>query len=202
MGWQQAVDKTVTGMGYELVDCERSAGGLLRISIDRVPGQMYITGESEFVLVEDCEQVTRQLQRVLEVENCDYARLEVSSPGLDRPLKTEAHYLRFVGLEIDVTLKVAFLGRKNYRGFLRVAEEVPASSAEAAAEALPLERGLELVFKDGKEDKVLGFVLSEVREARLVPVVDFKGRKRGSAQTPQTSELAADGAHESGGHEE
>lgn len=202
MGWQQAVDKTVTGMGYELVDCERSAGGLLRISIDRVPGQMYITGESEFVLVEDCEQVTRQLQRVLEVENCDYARLEVSSPGLDRPLKTEAHYLRFVGLEIDVTLKVAFLGRKNYRGFLRVAEEVPAPSAEAAAEALPLERGLELVFKDGKEDKVLGFVLSEVREARLVPVVDFKGRKRGSAQTPQTSELAADGAHESGGHEE
>lgn len=202
MGWQQAVDKTVTGMGYELVDCERSAGGLLRISIDRVPGQMYITGESEFVLVEDCEQVTRQLQRVLEVENCDYARLEVSSPGLDRPLKTEAHYLRFVGLEIDVTLKVAFQGRKNYRGFLRVAEEVPAPSAEAAAEALPLERGLELVFKDGKEDKVLGFVLSEVREARLVPVVDFKGRKRGSAQTPQTSELAADGAHESGGHEE
>lgn len=202
MGWQQAVDKTVTGMGYELVDCERSAGGLLRISIDRVPGQVYITGESEFVLVEDCEQVTRQLQRVLEVENCDYARLEVSSPGLDRPLKTEAHYLRFVGLEIDVTLKVAFLGRKNYRGFLRVAEEVPAPSAEAAAEALPLERGLELVFKDGKEDKVLGFVLSEVREARLVPVVDFKGRKRGSAQTPQTSELAADGAHESGGHEE
>lgn len=204
MGWQQAVDKTVTGMGYELVDCERSAGGLLRISIDRMPGRIYITGESEFVLVEDCEQVTRQLQRVLEVENCDYARLEVSSPGLDRPLKTEAHYLRFVGLEIDVTLKAAFLGRKNYRGFLRLAESAPvaAAAADAPAEASPVEQGFELVFKDGKEDKVLGFVLGEVREARLVPVVDFKGRKRGSAQTPQTSETAADGAHESGGHEE
>ena len=92
-----AIDRTVTGLGYELVDLERTGGGLLRVYIDRVPGHVYPAGESEFVTVDDCEAVTRQLQYVLEVENCDYARLEVSSPGLDRPLKREADYARFAG---------------------------------------------------------------------------------------------------------
>ena len=69
MNWLQAVEKTVTGMGYELVTCERGARGLLQVSIDRVPGAVYPTGPSEFVLVEDCEMVTRQLLNVLEVEN-------------------------------------------------------------------------------------------------------------------------------------
>ena len=54
MSWQQATDTTVTGLGYELVDLERTGGGLLRVTIDRVPGKAYPTGESEFVLVEDC----------------------------------------------------------------------------------------------------------------------------------------------------
>jgi ribosome maturation factor RimP len=101
MSWQQAIDKTVIGLGYELVDLERTGGGLLRVTIDRVPGKAYPAGESEFVLVEDCEAVTRQLQYVLEVENANYARLEVSSPGLDRPLKREADYTRFAGLAIQ-----------------------------------------------------------------------------------------------------
>ncbi len=189
MSWQQAVEKTVTGLGYELVDCERTGGGLLRVYIDRVPGQTYITGEADFVLVEDCEQVTRQLRHVLEVEAFDYARLEVSSPGLDRPLKRVEHFVRFAGEEIDVTLKLPFQGRKNYRGVLRLLGDV-APAADA------IDAGFELVFTDGKEDKVLGFVLDEVREARLVPVVDFKGRKRRAAQKSD------DGGQESGGHEE
>ena len=108
MNWQQAVERTVTGMGYELVECERGLRGLLSVSIDRVPGTVYPTGPADFVLVEDCEQVTRQLQRVLEVEGCDYARLEVSSPGLDRPLRRMADYVRFEGAEIDVTLRQIF----------------------------------------------------------------------------------------------
>jgi len=86
-GWQQALERTVTGLGFDLVDVERSAGGLLRVTIDRLPGQAYSTGPGEAVVVEDCEIVTRQLQYLLEVEAVDYARLEVSSPGLDRPLK-------------------------------------------------------------------------------------------------------------------
>lgn len=182
MNWQQAVERTVTGLGYDLVECERGLRGLLCVYIDRMPGVVYPTGPSEFVTVEDCEQVTRQLQRVLEVEGCDYERLEVSSPGLDRPLKRLADFVRFEGLEIDLTLKVIFQGRKKYRGVLRVAGDDPAT-------------GLELVFPDGKESQVLGFVLEEVREARLVPVVDFKGRSRRDA--------AAGGVtQESGDHEE
>lgn len=203
MNWLQAVEKTVTGMGYELVECERGARGLLQVSIDRVPGAVYPTGPSEFVLVEDCELVTRQLLNVLEVENVDYARLEVASPGLDRPLRKPSDYARFEGLEIEITLKVPFQGRKNYKGLLRlVAPATPdsdAASPDAAAVPAPVAgaaTGYELIFKVGKEDTVLGFELDEVREARLVPVVDFKGRKR-------RTEAAPDGAAEqTGGHEE
>jgi ribosome maturation factor RimP len=161
MNWQAAVERTVTGLGYDLVDCERSARGLLRVFIDRVEGHAYPTGPGEFVTVDDCEQVTRQLQYVLEVEGCNYERLEVSSPGLDRPLKREADYRRFAGQEIDLTLKLPMAGRKKFRGHLHTRDEA----------------GWRLVFNDGKVDQALDFTLDEVREAHLVPVIDFKGRR-------------------------
>jgi len=143
-------------MGYDLVDCERSPKGLLRVYIDRVVDDP----SGEYIVVEDCERVTRQLQHVLEVEAIPYERLEVSSPGLDRPLKKAADYARFAGQEIELTLKVAFQGRKKYKGLL-----------EALGE------GWRLVFNDGKVEQALDFSLDEVKEARLVPVVDFKGRR-------------------------
>ena len=98
---QEIVEQTVTGLGYELVDVERSAGGLLRITID-LP---WVPGNEQFVNVEDCEKVTRQLQFALEVEGTEYKRLEVSSPGIDRPLRTQQDFERFAGREVDVTLK-------------------------------------------------------------------------------------------------
>lgn len=161
MNWQQAVERTVTGLGYELVDLERSGGGLLRAFIDRVPGHAYPTGDSVCVTVDDCEAVTRQLQHVLEVEQCDYTRLEFSSPGLDRPLKREADYARFVGAAVDLTLKLPLAGRKKYQGVL------------AARDG-----GWRLQLAPSAKDQppqALDFVLDEVREARLVAVVDFKG---------------------------
>ena len=164
MSWQQAVDVTVTGLGYELVDLERSGGGLLRVMIDRVPGRAYTTGESEAVTVDDCELVTRQLQYVLEVEQCDYARLEVSSPGLDRPLKREADYERFAGSAIDVTLKLPVQGRKKFKGVL--------SAREGGGWRLVMEP-----VAKGQPEQTLDFHFDEVRDARLVPVIDFKGRK-------------------------
>ena len=176
-GWQGAVERTVSGLGYELVDAERSGGGLLRVTIDRLPGDP----NGEFIVVEDCEKVTRQLQHVLEVEACDYARLEVSSPGLDRPLKTAAHFARFVGAQIDLTLRLAFQGRKKYRGELQ-ARETP-------------EAGWRLVFNDGKADQALDFSLDEVREARLVPVLDFKGRRFAPAG-PTAAHDGADGGRD------
>jgi ribosome maturation factor RimP len=170
MSWQGAVETTVKGLGYELVDAEKSAGGLLRVYIDHgersavAAARMNPAGEpgaTPFITVDDCEKVTRQLQHVLEVEGCAYARLEVSSPGLDRPLKKAADYERFSGELVELTLKLPFNGRKKYRG-------------ELAAR----EGGWRLVLReDGRPDQALDFSLEEVREARLVPVVDFKGRR-------------------------
>ncbi len=153
------VEQTVGGLGYELVDIERSARGLLRVFIDRVPGHAYPTGESESVTVDDCEAVTRQLQYALEVDAVAYERLEVSSPGLDRPLRREADYERFAGSPVDLALKAPFQGRKHWKGRL-----------ERAAEG----NGWTLALEG---DQVLSFTLDEVREARLVPVLDFKGRR-------------------------
>jgi ribosome maturation factor RimP len=166
MSWQIAVEKTVAALGYELVDAERSSGGLLRVFIDKAPAALAGdapasgAGEPDFITVEDCEKVTRQLQHVLEVEGVDYARLEVSSPGLDRPLKRPADWLRFAGETIDLTLRMPFQGRKKWRGVL-----------------VPNGEGWRIVFHDGKVEQALDFTLSEVREARLVPVLNFKGRR-------------------------
>ena len=158
--WMVALESTVQGLGYDLVDVERLPRGLLRISIDRVPGRAYPV-ESEFVTVDDCELVTRQLQLVFEVEGVDYERLEVSSPGLDRPLCKPHDWERFCGFEVDVTFKLAFQGRRKYRGRL--------------TQALPQPQ---LIVKEGKTEQALDFTLDEVKEARLVPVVDFKGRAK------------------------
>lgn len=166
MSWQNAVETTVAGLGYELVDAEKGAGGLLRVFIDHPAA----AGAERFITVDDCETVTRQLLHVLEVEGCDYARLEVSSPGLDRPLKRAADYERFVGATIELTLKLPFKGRKKYRGELQRQE---------AGWRLLLERAA-----DGA-DQALDFSLEEVREARLVPVLDFKGRRFASPAEAQ-----------------
>jgi ribosome maturation factor RimP len=169
---QGCVERTVTGLGYDLVDTERGARGLLRVTIDRLPGDP----AGAFITVDDCERVTRQLQQVLEVEGLAYERLEVSSPGLDRPLRKPADWLRFAGDEVDVSLREAFRGRKRYRGVLR------------ALEAGRFRLELTDPPPGAGGEQALDFSLDEVREARLVPVFDFKGRgaaaRRGAATAP------------------
>ena len=207
MSWQQALERTVTGLGYDIVDVDRSAGGLLRVTIDRLPGQLYATGPGESVLVEDCEIVTRQLQYLLEVEAVDYDRLEVSSPGLDRPLKKPADWQRFVGSEVEVTLRLAFEGRKKWRGTLLAPEASVASNVAVDVAAnvatdgltwrllLPSDRPTSrtALKREAKAaaaglvdamptQETLDFLLDEVREARLVPNVDFKGRRGASPE--------------------
>lgn len=113
MALQQIVEQTVTGLGYDLVEIERTAGGLLRITIDlpwqapeeAAPELSAEMAPDQFVTVEDCEKVTRQLQFALEVDGVDYARLEVSSPGIDRLLRHEQDFIRFEGAVVDLTLK-------------------------------------------------------------------------------------------------
>jgi ribosome maturation factor RimP len=180
MNWSAAVERTVTGMGYDLVDIERPGGGLLRVTIDRVPGKAYPTGESEFVLVEDCEAVTRQLQYVLEVEQVDYARLEVSSPGLDRPLRRPQDFERFAGHQAEITFREPFQGRRKFAGVLQAREggwRLVFGGGHAGGEGA---RGKKKAASEEVE-QVLDFTLDELREARLVPVLDFKGRRRQAA---------------------
>ena len=90
MALQQIVEQTVTGLGYDLVEIDRSAGGLLRITIDMPWDTAQVV--EQFVNVEDCEKVHRQLQFALEVDGIEYRRLEVSSPGIDRPLCGEPDF--------------------------------------------------------------------------------------------------------------
>ena len=169
MPWQEAIERAVNAMGYDMVNAERSAGGLLRVTIDRIAGRAYDTGDGESVTVDDCERVTRHLQYALPVDNIDYARLEVSSPGLDRPLRKPADWQRFTGSEVDLTLRAPFQGRKHWRGTLQ-----------------PREAGWRLVLpRDGASPtEALDFDLNEVREARLVPHLDFKGRRGRQATQP------------------
>lgn len=218
MTWLKVVETTVSGLGYELVDCERSSGGLLRVYIDRFPDQAYDL-PGDLVTVDDCEKVTRQLQYALETVDADYSRLEVSSPGVDRPLKTPAHFARFVGEEIAITLKVPFQGVKKYSGTLCAAQDADPAQVEAgqawglvlrspdankplsktAAKKLAKEQakaGPDAV--QGPVDQVLSFTLDEIREARLVPAVSFKGRSRRAA-SPAAGEVAVDEAQELGG---
>jgi ribosome maturation factor RimP len=187
---QDIVEQTVSGLGYDLVEIERSAGGLLRITIDlpwTAPAEGALAIE-QFVNVEDCEKVTRQLQFALEVDGVEYKRLEVSSPGIDRPLRHEQDFVRFAGQMIDITLKAPMglaaqgqvnANRKKFRGTL---ERVFAADGAS---------GWQIVWSDAPEVKpgqkvskkrvppplqALGFTLDELRDARLAPIVSFKGR--------------------------
>jgi ribosome maturation factor RimP len=186
MALQEIVAQTVHSLGYELVELERSAGGTLRVTID----QPWEPGSERTVNVEDCEKVTRQLQYTLEVEEVDYKRLEVSSPGIDRPLRNERDFERFAGEVVDITLKAPMgaaaagqvaANRRKFRGTLERTEA----------------GGWQITWSDAPETKpgqkrsrkrepapvqALGFTLDELKEARLAPIVDFKGRKRPGVQ--------------------
>ena len=175
------IAQTVTGLGYDLVDVERTKGGLLRVTID-FP---YAPGTEQFINAEDCEKVTRQLVFVLEVEGASYSRLEVSSPGIDRPLKTEKDFERFVGELIDLNLKAPVgaaaagstvsANQKKFRGTL---EKLPAGWQIVWSDEPDVKPGQKVSKKRVPAPlQALGFTLDEIATARLAPVVDFRGRK-------------------------
>lgn len=160
---QGLIETTLSGMGYELVDFERAARGLLRVYIDFPfnPDQETI----EPITIEDCEKVTHQLLHVFTVEEVSYERLEVSSPGLDRPLKKVADYVRFVDCEAIVKLRIPMAemaNRKTFQGTI----------------LMPEEENLKLEFETNEGTAaVLDFTLADVDKAHLVPKVDFRSRK-------------------------
>ena len=96
MSIEKLIEPVTAGMGYELVDVQASNGGrLLRLFIDKAGG----------ITVDDCAKVSRQLSRVFEVEGVTYERLEVSSPGLDRPLRKAGDFVRFAGHRAELRMR-------------------------------------------------------------------------------------------------
>lgn len=146
MDLQTLIEPTLAGMGYELVALERAGRGLLRLYIDQPGG----------VNLDDCVKVSNQLTRLFLVENVEYDRLEVSSPGLDRPLVKAADFVRFVGERAKIHLHAPLDGRKRFIGILRGLEN----------DTVQLEM-------DGA---VVAIPLGEVDTARLAP--DFEGMTR------------------------
>ena len=134
------IEQAVTGLGYELVDFETSPRArLLRVFIDKAEG----------IGVDDCAAVSHHLTRLFTVENIDFDRLEVSSPGLDRPLKKVADFERFAGCETQFKLRVPLGTQRNFKGtILGAAEDQVRFSI------------------DGVE---MGFGLDNIEKARLVP---------------------------------
>jgi ribosome maturation factor RimP len=150
MDLHNLLEKTVVGLGYELVDMEFAARGLLRVFIDKPE-------KAGGVDVEDCVAVSHQLSRLLDVENVDYDHLEVSSPGFDRPLKKAADFERFAGEEIRLSLRAPLSGRqRNYRGRL-----------------LGLRDGkVVLRVESGEEAGELAVEMENIAKARLAPSFD------------------------------
>ena len=140
MDLHELLDSTLTGLGYELVDIERSARGkLIRVFIDKPNG----------ISVDDCVAVSNHLSRLLAVENIDYDRLEISSPGLDRPLKKVADFIRFAGESAKLRLRVALEGQRNFVGILREVNDG--------------------VLKLEVDGKMLDLELNNLEKARLIP---------------------------------
>lgn len=144
MDLQALIEPTIAGMGYELVALERVGRGLLRLYIDKPGG----------IDLEDCSRVSHQLTRLLTVENVAYDRLEVSSPGLDRPLVKAADFVRFAGERAALRLRMPLEGRRKFVGIL-----------------LGLEQGRVRLQSDAG---VIDLPMADIESARLAPDFGMK----------------------------
>ncbi|QDQ27372.1 ribosome maturation factor RimP [Chitinimonas arctica] len=141
MNMQSLLDTTLPGLGYELVDLEHGRDGLVRVFIDSPAG----------ITLDDCVKVSNHLSHLFTVENIPYERLEISSPGLDRPLKKEADFTRFAGQQVKLKLRVPLEGgRKTLQGELK-------GISDGKVEVLV------------GPDQLVAVPLAQIDKARLVP---------------------------------
>lgn len=137
---RQLLEKIVSGLGFELVELESSPRGrILRVYIDKADG----------VTVDDCASVSNHLTRLFAVEGIDFDRLEVSSPGLDRSLKTPRDFGRFRGETANIRMRLPLNGQRRFQGTI----------ADCSEQEFVLE-------VDGK---VMRFKFDNLDKARLVP---------------------------------
>jgi ribosome maturation factor RimP len=150
------IEDTVVGLGYELVDIEQTPKGrLIRLFIDK-------SDKKGGVDVEDCALVSNQLTRLFMVENIVYDRLEVSSPGLDRPLKKLEHFQRYVGHEIQLKTRLPIGNRRNFGGVLNAVEGEK--------------------IRMTVEGEMIEVEFAQVDKARLVPRFDTSGKTGGMSR--------------------
>ena len=181
------VKNTVLALGFELVDFERG-GGMFKVFIDKPDG----------ITVEDCAAVSNQLTRVFLVENVDFERLEVSSPGLDRPLKTLADFERFIGVLVKVRLHQTVDARKRFDGVViavdgdritfdladealdmtagkvkvKMNKKIASKSESKIGAKIGAKTGVNVVAKNGGAatiEKKITVALSDIDKARLIP---------------------------------
>ena len=146
MNLAELLERTLPALGYELVDWEMSPrSGLVRVFIDKPGG----------VDVEDCARVSNHLTRLFAVENVAFERLEVSSPGIDRPLRKPDDFVRFAGQEADLRLRDPVDSTRRVKGVLRGCGEDGAVLIETAA-------GLRSI------------PLAGIDRARLVPKIEWR----------------------------
>lgn len=188
-GLVQTIEQTLEGMGFELVEFERLPGALLRVTID--------SAREGGVTVDDCEAVSNQLTALFTVEDVDYQRLEVTSPGVDRPLKKAADWKRFCGCVAHVELYAPMhaegfpeAGRRKLDGKILSVEGESGSEkvcfeftgekpfrtpAEAARERTARRKGH---TAETPAPVVVSFSLAEVEKAHLIAELDFKGARK------------------------
>ena len=171
------VNGAVKGLGFELVDFERAGGGMMRVFIDKPDG----------ISVENCADVSNHLTRLFMVENIDYSRLEVSSPGLDRPLKSVDDFKRFIGSPVKVRLNATVDNRKRFDGtvesvdgeaitFKLLVEPATASKVKTikrsnAKSKSEINAAGKQATGDIVEEKRITVRLDDVERARLIPDV-------------------------------
>lgn len=141
---QRPIEAAVRGLGYELVGVEHLPQGrhtLVRVYIDTAEG----------ITVDDCERVSRQVSGVLDVEDPirGHYTLEVSSPGLDRPLFTAEHFVRYAGRKAKLRTSLPLAGRRNFTGLLQGMQDNEV-----------------VLLQDGEEVRI---GLDNIDQARLVP---------------------------------
>jgi len=175
---QALVERTLAAMGYELVELERAANGLLRVTLDTLsaPGGVSLS---------DCEQVSRQLTHLFAVEQVEFERLEVSSPGLDRPLVRALDFQRFAGAPVQLRLRMPLDGRRRWTGRLlglcgnagaeRVRLQV--ETAPAVASAKGRSRRLAAGAAAASSEQTLELPLADVEKAHLVPQFDMRASR-------------------------
>ena len=142
----ESLAPTLKGLGFELVDCQWIGRGKLRVLIDKSAG----------ITVDDCAFVSHQISRLFEVEGFDYQRLEVSSPGLNRPLKKTADFERFRGERAHLKLRLPLNGRRNFSGVI----------GEIHADVLQIE----------VEGRSLAIDMANIDKARLIPKINRSER--------------------------